>query len=181
MLIAVALVLVVVQPRLDRDARRTRPHRSAEHGAVLRAAISASGVYGGYFGAGQGDPPGRASSASASRDDLQRLNALKNVLAGTVNLTAGLIFVFAAEIDWAVAGLIADRLDRRRRPGRDATGAGCRRRCCGSLIVIFGIVAIAQADARLIARASRSAAPKLRIPAITASRGSESRQLAITA
>ena len=41
------------------------------------------------------------------RDDLQRLNGLKNVLAGLVNSTAGVIFVFAADVDWAVAGLIA--------------------------------------------------------------------------
>ena len=29
------------------------------------------------------------------------------MLAGLVNFTAGVIFVFAAEVDWAVAGLIA--------------------------------------------------------------------------
>ncbi|HXV53063.1 MAG TPA: TSUP family transporter, partial [Solirubrobacterales bacterium] len=69
------------------------------------------------------------------------VNALKNVLAGTVNLTAGLVFVFAAEIDWAVAGLIAI--------GSlvgGALGGTYGRRLSPTvlrgLIVIFGIAAI---------------------------------------
>jgi uncharacterized membrane protein YfcA len=104
-LIALALVLVVAQPRLDRIlAQRRDP--DGKHGLVARAAIGASGVYGGYFGAGQGILL-IAILGLAIDDSLQRLNGLKNVLAGLVNLTAGLIFVFAAEIDWAVAGLIA--------------------------------------------------------------------------
>jgi uncharacterized membrane protein YfcA len=104
-LIALALVLVVAQPRLDRMlAQRRDP--DGKHGPLARAAIGASGVYGGYFGAGQGILL-IAILGLAIDDSLQRLNGLKNVLAGLVNLTAGLIFVFAAEIDWAVAGLIA--------------------------------------------------------------------------
>ena len=39
--------------------------------------------------------------------DLQRSNALKNVLAMMVNLVAGIVFVFAAHVDWAVVALIA--------------------------------------------------------------------------
>ena len=41
------------------------------------------------------------------RDELQRLNATKNVLAGTVNLVASIVFIFATDVDWKVAGLIA--------------------------------------------------------------------------
>ena len=40
-------------------------------------------------------------------DDLQRLNAMKVVVAGLVNLVAGIVFVFAADVNWSVAGLIA--------------------------------------------------------------------------
>ena len=40
-------------------------------------------------------------------DDLQRINALKVVLAGLVNLVAGVIFVFAAHVAWLPAALIA--------------------------------------------------------------------------
>ncbi len=104
-LIALALILVVVQPRIDRAlAERRRP--DGHRGAPARAAIAASGVYGGYFGAGQGILL-MGILGIALDDTLQRLNGLKNVLAGTVNLVAGLIFVFAADVDWGVAGLIA--------------------------------------------------------------------------
>jgi uncharacterized membrane protein YfcA len=104
-LIALALVLVVAQPRLDR-ALVHRRHTDGRHGVAARAAIAASGVYGGYFGAGQGILL-IGILGIAIDDSLQRLNGLKNVLAGLVNFTAGVIFVFAADVDWAVAGLIA--------------------------------------------------------------------------
>ena len=52
--IAVALVLVVAQPWLV--ARLGVRERDGDHerSPLLRAAITGSGVYGGYFGAGQG-------------------------------------------------------------------------------------------------------------------------------
>jgi uncharacterized membrane protein YfcA len=40
-------------------------------------------------------------------ESLQRINAAKNVLAGLVNLTAALLFIFVADVDWAAAALIA--------------------------------------------------------------------------
>jgi uncharacterized membrane protein YfcA len=104
-LIAVALVLVVAQPRIER-ALAHRPPPKGEHGVALRAAAATSGVYGGYFGAGQGILL-MGILGVGLRDTLQRLNGLKNVLAGLVNATAGVIFVFAADVDWGVAGLIA--------------------------------------------------------------------------
>ncbi|HLM30457.1 MAG TPA: sulfite exporter TauE/SafE family protein [Solirubrobacterales bacterium] len=104
-LIAIALVLVIAQPRIDR-ALAHRPTPKGEHGVPLRTAVTASGVYGGYFGAGQGILL-ISILGIGIRDRLQRLNGLKNVLAGLVNATAGVIFVFAANVDWGVAALIA--------------------------------------------------------------------------
>ena len=104
-LIAIALVLVVAQPRIERSLAH-RPEPKGEHGIALRAATAGSGVYGGYFGAGQGILL-MGILGIGLRDSLQRLNGLKNVLAAVVNATAGLIFAFAAEVDWGVAGLIA--------------------------------------------------------------------------
>lgn len=104
-LIAVAVVLVVLQPRLVR-ALAHRRRVDNEESWTLRALVGASGVYGGYFGAAQGIIL-IALLGIAIRDELQRLNGLKNVLAGLVSLTAGIVFVLVAEIDWAVAGLIA--------------------------------------------------------------------------
>jgi uncharacterized membrane protein YfcA len=104
-LIAVALVLVVVQPRLQ-AALAHRRSRDDRGGLTLRGLVAASGVYGGYFGAAQGIIL-ISLLGIAIKDALQRLNALKNVLAGLVNLTAGIVFVFAADVNWGVAGLIA--------------------------------------------------------------------------
>ena len=56
--------------------------------------------------------------ALSLNDDLQRLNALKVVLAGLVNLVAGIVFVFAAHVAWAAAGADRRRLGDRRRARR---------------------------------------------------------------
>jgi uncharacterized membrane protein YfcA len=41
-------------------------------------------------------------------EDIQRQNALKNVLAGLVNFVAAVVFVASAKhVDWAAAGLVA--------------------------------------------------------------------------
>ena len=65
-----------------------------------------AGVYGGYFGAAQGVLL-MAILGIGVVDALQRHNAAKNVLAFVVNLVSALVFVAVADIDWAVAGLIA--------------------------------------------------------------------------
>jgi uncharacterized membrane protein YfcA len=40
-------------------------------------------------------------------DELQRLNAVKVILTGLVNLVSGVVFIFAAHVAWGAAGLIA--------------------------------------------------------------------------
>jgi uncharacterized membrane protein YfcA len=104
--IVIALVLIVLQPRLSRAIRVRRGSRSENAGAAASAGVFASGVYGGYFGAAQGILL-LAILGLAVDDDLQRINALKVVLAGLVNLVAGIIFVFAAHVSWLPALLIA--------------------------------------------------------------------------
>ncbi|HUB72432.1 MAG TPA: sulfite exporter TauE/SafE family protein [Solirubrobacteraceae bacterium] len=103
--IAVALVLVVAQPRLV--ALLARRRAELEHGLVLvPAAVFLAGVYGGYFGAAQGILL-LGILGAALRQDLQRTNALKNVLAGLVNGVAGVYFALAAHVDWGPAAIIA--------------------------------------------------------------------------
>jgi uncharacterized membrane protein YfcA len=104
-LIGIALLLVVFQPRLQVALARRRS-QDDRGGFALRGLVGASGVYGGYFGAAQGIIL-ISLLGIAIKDALQRLNALKNVLAGLVNLTAGVVFVFAADVNWGVAALIA--------------------------------------------------------------------------
>jgi hypothetical protein len=104
-LIVVALVLVVLGPRLSR--RLARPHEGhARISLTLVVLVGLAGIYGGYFGAAQGIIL-IALLGIFVLDDLQRLNATKNVLAMTVNLVASVVFVFATHIDWAVVACIA--------------------------------------------------------------------------
>ncbi|MGH8969830.1 MAG: sulfite exporter TauE/SafE family protein [Actinomycetes bacterium] len=104
-LIALSLVLVVLQPRLAR--RLAAPHERAPHGGVpLHVGVFGSGVYGGYFGAAQGVLLIGLMGAFLD-EDLQRINAAKNVLAGIVNAVAALLFVLVADVAWQAAGLIA--------------------------------------------------------------------------
>jgi uncharacterized membrane protein YfcA len=69
--------------------------------------VFASGVYGGYFGAAQGIMLLAILGLSLPDEDLQRINAVKVVLAGLVNLIAGIVFIFAAHVAWLAALLIA--------------------------------------------------------------------------
>lgn len=103
-LIIGAVALVVVQPWLTAHIRRAGGLPGSR--ALQPAAMFATAVYGGYFGAAQGVI--LMSFLSVLVDDtLQRLNALKNVFAAIVNTTAALYFVIAAHVDWRAAGLIA--------------------------------------------------------------------------
>jgi uncharacterized protein len=104
--IAIALVLVVVQPRLNRMLAEREIDRDNDGGMLTAVAVYATGVYGGYFGAAQGILL-LGILGVALHQDLQRTNALKNVLAGLVNAVAGVYFAFAAHVEWAPAAIIA--------------------------------------------------------------------------
>jgi uncharacterized protein len=146
-LIGIALVMIIFQPRLarwmaarqvaraaargDRPAHGLAPDGGLEPGGgggaasavrvaapvtaraevqvggpVLWVLVFLSGVYGGYFGAAQGVLL-IGLMGVAFTDTMQRINAVKNVLAGLVNGVAALVFVAATHVDWGVAGLIA--------------------------------------------------------------------------
>ena len=107
-LIVLALVLVVVQPRLsERMAARTAGDRLAVT-PLLWVLVFGTGVYGGYFGAAQGVIL-VATMGVLLEESLQRINAAKNVLAGLVNGIAAVVFILVSEshVDWLAAGLIA--------------------------------------------------------------------------
>jgi uncharacterized protein len=104
--IAIALVLTVLQPRISAWLARSEIDLE-RHGAVFApVAVFLTGIYGGYFGAAQGIML-LAILGVAIAQDLQRTNALKNVLAGLVNGVAGVYFIFAAHVDWGPAAIIA--------------------------------------------------------------------------
>ncbi|MET8863666.1 sulfite exporter TauE/SafE family protein [Nonomuraea sp. NPDC004580] len=105
-LIALACVLVMVQPRLNTwmAARRDRPHPHG--GPMLWLGVLGAGIYGGYFGAAQGVL--LIGLLGIFLDDgLQRVNAAKNVLALLVNGVAAVLFLFVADVDWQAAAGVA--------------------------------------------------------------------------
>ncbi|MGY1840998.1 MULTISPECIES: sulfite exporter TauE/SafE family protein [unclassified Modestobacter] len=116
-LVALAVVLVAVQPLLQRRlaARRARAGTAEEvfrigpgRLAALFAGAYATGTYGGYFAASQGVLQ-IGIFGLLLREPLQRLNAIKNVLTLGVNAVAALTYVVVAtdRIDWTAAALVA--------------------------------------------------------------------------
>jgi uncharacterized membrane protein YfcA len=130
-LIGLAVVMVIIQPRLAKwvaERQRARAALAASDGGaaaigasaeaaaanseeaiggpVLWVLVFAAGIYGGYFGAAQGVLL-IGMIGIALNDSLQRINGAKNVLAGLVNGVAAVVFILATHIDWGVAGLIA--------------------------------------------------------------------------
>jgi uncharacterized protein len=113
-LIGVAVLLVAVQPAVQRLVTRPRPDPDGtttvggRRLAALFAGAYATGTYGGYFAASQGVLQ-IGIFGLLLHESLQRLNALKNVLTLTVNTVAAAAYVVVAtdRIDWRAAALLA--------------------------------------------------------------------------
>ena len=104
-LVTGAAVLVAVQPWLSARLSET-DHGDTGDAFRVRPLIFLAAVYGGYFGAAQSVIT-FALLSSFLNDTPQRLNALKVVIAVTVNAVAGVLFVGLAPISWPAAGEIA--------------------------------------------------------------------------
>ncbi|MFC9890861.1 sulfite exporter TauE/SafE family protein [Streptomyces pilosus] len=138
-LILLACVLVLLQPRLATWLRRRGGGREGEGLLPVSAGVLGTSVYGGYFGAAQGVLL-MGLLGTLLPDGLQRLNALKNYLAALVNGVAAVVFIAVTEVDWAVVTVIAAgsvvggftgaRLGRRLPPG-----------VLRGLIVAIGVIA----------------------------------------
>jgi uncharacterized membrane protein YfcA len=101
LLILLAVALMAFKPAPKREHEATRAHPVAGTGGTFL-----TGIYGGYFGAAQGVIL-LAMLRLAFDDDLQRLNAVKNVLAGIANGVAAVLFIAVADVDWTAAALVA--------------------------------------------------------------------------
>ena len=141
-LIAGALVLVVMQPRISAYLTARRSRHRPHGGPLLRAGVFGVGIYGGYFGGGQGIVL-FALLASSLAGDLRSINAIRAVLAGVANAVAAVIFVFAADVAWLPVVLIAIGST-----AGGVLGAGIGRRLpdpvLRGVIVVVGLAAIAQ-------------------------------------
>jgi uncharacterized membrane protein YfcA len=123
-LIGIALVMVILQPQLSKwVARRQRAsvqagaaaldasssenlQRTGSGGWVLWFLVFCTGIYGGYFGAAQGVLL-LGLLGVVLGDTMQRVNAVKNILAALVNGVAAIVFIIVSHVDWTVAGIIA--------------------------------------------------------------------------
>ena len=85
---------------------RNRGQSEESGGLTTFVGVIVAGVYGGYFGAAQGILL-MAFLGILLEERMQRLNAVKNVLAGLVNLVAAVVFVFSTEVAWDAVAVIA--------------------------------------------------------------------------
>ncbi|MGW7417533.1 sulfite exporter TauE/SafE family protein [Streptomyces sp. NPDC054863] len=148
-LIGLALILVVLQPKLSAALKRRRerngdpetgPH--PDGGPALLFGLLLASAYGGYFGAAQGVLY-LSLMGLLLNDTLQRINGVKNVLGAVVNGVAAVFFLFVAEFDWtavlliavgsALGGQLGAKVGRRLPPT-----------VLRAVIVVVGIVAIVQ-------------------------------------
>ncbi len=100
-LILLSVALMAFKPGAGGDGLPERDHVGPATGGTFL-----TGIYGGYFGAAQGVIL-LAVLRLAFADDLQRLNAVKNVLAGVANGVAAVLFIAVADVAWEAAALIA--------------------------------------------------------------------------
>lgn len=114
-LLITALILVVAGPSIQAWARQRseKAGRSLDHitrgrMATLVMGTFLVGVYGGYFTAAQGILL-IAVMGALLPEDMQRMNAAKNLLSLIVNVVAAVAYTLVAcdRISWAAAGLIA--------------------------------------------------------------------------
>ncbi len=117
-LILLACVLVLVQPRLSAWVAARRENRGGDGrggdnrgadgrgGPVLAAGVFLSAAYGGYFGAAQGVLI-IGLLGTFLDESLQRVNGAKNILVTIVNATAAVVFILFAHVSWPAVLLIA--------------------------------------------------------------------------
>jgi uncharacterized membrane protein YfcA len=142
-LIGFGVVLLFFGPRISRAVLARHEQRGGvpELGVWwLWPGVLATGVYGGYFGAAQGVLL-MALLGIGIDDDVQRHNALKNVLAAMVNAVAAVIFIAVGDVDWRavvvlgvgaiIGGILGAAVGRRLSP-----------MLMRGVIVVVGVVAL---------------------------------------
>lgn len=104
-LILASAVLLGVQDRLRSWIFKPGEHHEA-HLAAQVACVGLAGVYGGYFGAGLGIML-IAVLGLFSDLPLNRLNAIKLLLAFVVNLFAAAFLSFSGKVEWTLVAVMA--------------------------------------------------------------------------
>src|SRR5690606_196167 len=102
-LLFVACGLLAGQDRIRsavaRREERRRGAASREGPPASMLAVALAGVYGGYFGAALGIILIAVLGVTID-DEMRRINALKQVLALTANVSAAVLLVFSGKVRW---------------------------------------------------------------------------------
>jgi uncharacterized membrane protein YfcA len=107
MILAASLLLAVQEPLKKFVARRLSNSSHKHHTALFSAVpIAAAAIYGGFFSAGMSVLL-LAVLGLTLDDSLTRLNALKQVLAFSVNIAAAVFFLFSDQVVWTAAVVMA--------------------------------------------------------------------------
>jgi uncharacterized membrane protein YfcA len=107
MILAASLLLAVQEPVKKFVSKRLSNPAHKHHTAVFSALpIAAAAIYGGFFSAGMSVLL-LAVLGLTLDDSLTRLNALKQVLAFSVNIAAAVFFLFSDQVVWTAAAVMA--------------------------------------------------------------------------
>jgi uncharacterized membrane protein YfcA len=107
MILAASLLLAVQEPVKKFVIKRlSNPEHKHRTMALSALPIAAAAVYGGFFSAGMSVLL-LAVLGLTLDDTLTRLNALKQVLAFSVNIAAAVFFLFSDQVVWTAAAVMA--------------------------------------------------------------------------
>jgi uncharacterized membrane protein YfcA len=101
-LVLVACALLAVQPLVSGWVSRTHHHHSPRRLVIV---VAVGSVYGGYFGAGLGIVLLAALGLTLD-EDLQRLNAVKQVLSLTVAVVSAVGVALFGPVAWGAAAIV---------------------------------------------------------------------------
>jgi uncharacterized membrane protein YfcA len=125
-MLCIASLLLALQDRIRKAVTRrlAGSHRQLSN-AVVVVPIAAAGIYGGFFTAGMSVIVLAVLGATLD-DTLTRLNALKQIIAFSINIAAAVFFLFSDQLMWPLAlvmaigamlgGVIGGRVARRLNP-----------------------------------------------------------------
>lgn len=106
LILLASLLLAIQDPVRAWLTRRMADVQGGELEKLTGLSVGLASIYGGYFGAGLGVMLLSALGLTLN-DDLTRLNALKQAVSLTVNISAAIFFFFSGKIIWSVALVMA--------------------------------------------------------------------------
>jgi uncharacterized membrane protein YfcA len=107
-MLLLASCLMAAQERIRRAVLRRLAHvHGTQHSPVVAAVpVAAAAIYGGFFSAGMSIIV-LAVLGVTVEDEFPRLNALKQLVAFSINVAAAVFFLFSGQVIWLLAAVMA--------------------------------------------------------------------------